>query len=115
MTAIPFDFPALNDPDLIDAVRVLTGEHRPEPAPATRRRWAPTARWRHAYLGGPVEPGDVITPLCDPQEPAIVVAPTPGRPAPECPDCDRAWRLAEHVPLRNTQPPSTPPDRTGQS
>jgi hypothetical protein len=76
-----------------------------------RRRWAATAHWRHAYLGLPVDPGDAIAPLCQPHTTVTVVAPTPGQPAPECPGCDQAWRLAEHVPLRTSHVPTAVPGR----
>jgi hypothetical protein len=105
MTTTFDDFP------LPDASRVLTGRTPSGPALTARRRWAATAGWRHAYLGMPVDPGDVIAPLCDQQAVVTVVVPTAGQPAPECPDCDQAWRLAEHIPLRTNHVPTVVPDR----
>lgn len=68
---------------------------------------------RHAYLstGGhrPVV-GTWITTLAG--ECVIVTALTPGRPAPECADCDRAWRRSEDIELREeheTKPQETIP------
>jgi hypothetical protein len=76
-----------------------------------RRRWAETADWRHAYHGLPAYPREVIAPLCEPATTVTVVVPTPGRPAPQCPGCDEAWRLAEHIPLRTSHVPTPVPDR----
>jgi hypothetical protein len=110
------DFAALIDPALLDAIRVITERASPVSAPTHhRRRWAVSARWRHAYLGGPVDPGEVITPLCDPQDQVLVVAPIPGRPAPECPACDQVWRQAEHIPPRTDHEPIPPPPRPAVS
>jgi hypothetical protein len=74
-----------------------------------RRRWVETEHWRHAYDGAPMDPGDVIEPLCDPAARVVVVVPTVGQPAPECPGCDIVWRVLEGVPLRTGQVLTTRP------
>lgn len=63
-----------------------------------RRRWFESATDRHATCGPPVRPGDPVPTLCGVV--AEVTVPVPGRPAPECAACDRAWRTAEGIPQR---------------
>jgi zinc finger protein len=65
-------------------------------SPLHRRRWFEAADFRHATFGPPVATGDEMTTLCD--RTAVAVTPEPGRYAPQCPACDRAWRAAEGIP-----------------
>ena len=68
-----------------------------------RKRWVECAYARHATEGRPAGPGDVVATLCG--ESVVVVRPLPGMYAPECPDCDRLWRVDEGIPQRNEHRP----------
>lgn len=48
--------------------------------------------------------GDRVTTLVG--EDVVVTPPVPGRPAPECRACDRAWRAAEGIAQRDEHPPA---------
>jgi hypothetical protein len=56
------------------------------------------ADFRHAICGPPPGVGDVVDTLCGVS--ATVVVPKPGMYAPECRNCDRAWRSIEGIPQR---------------
>lgn len=71
-----------------------------------RKRWVETADARHAVVTEPLHPGQTATSLCG--QPVTVITPIPGRPAPECDECDRLWRGAEGIPLRPMIPAGQP-------
>lgn len=62
------------------------------------KRWIECADARHATDGPPIRPGDEVMTLCD--KTVLVVEPTPGIPAPECPACDRRWRQIDGIEQR---------------
>jgi zinc finger protein len=74
----------------------------PEPL---RHAYQPAGR--HELVGA----GMWLTTLCSLR--AVAVTPTPGRPAPECPACDRAWRAAEGIEQRDAHH-TMPPARRGR-
>lgn len=53
-----------------------------------RRRWFEAADFRHATLGPPVRVGDKVRTLCGKK--VVMAKSTPGRYAPECPNCGEA-------------------------
>jgi hypothetical protein len=60
---------------------------------------ADAPRLRHALDGRTPGRGVPFDTLCD--EKALTTADIPGRPAPECPRCDYAWRASEGIPQRS--------------
>jgi hypothetical protein len=76
---------------------------------APRKQWVETADGRHAIDAPPAHPGNEFVSFC--QREIVVVAITPGQPAPECRACDHVWRELEGAPQRETyipQPASEP-------
>jgi hypothetical protein len=68
---------------------------------AVRKWWVEAADFRHATYGLKPSAGDVVLTLCG--ETVTVIVAVPGRYARECPECDRAWRRREGIPLRSDQ------------
>ena len=66
----------------------------------SHKRWVEAADHRHAIDGPPARPGDHVVSLC--RRTIVVVVTTPGRPAPECPDCDHEWRDLDGIPQRDS-------------
>lgn len=64
----------------------------------------PAEPLRHGYVvtDTRIGAGSQITTLCDVD--AVATAATPGRPAPECPACDRIWRATEGIEQRDAHP-----------
>lgn len=73
--------------------------------PKRYRQWIECADARHATDGPRVWPGDEVVTLCG--KTVIVIDRVPGKPAPECPACDRRWREIEGIEQRESHVPWT--------